>query len=69
MIIPMPIQTNSYPCAEPMPAWVGIVVLVILISVILIAIPIWVDIIGGIIKLWSEFIDDVKLKIKHRRDR
>ena len=69
MIIPMPINTNPCPCAEPMPAWVGIVVLVILISVILIAIPIWVDVIGGIIKLWSEFIDDIKWKIKHRGDK
>ena len=30
MIIPMPINTNPCPCAEPMPAWVTIVVLSII---------------------------------------
>ena len=69
MIIPMPINTNPCPCAEPMPAWVPIVILSIIAFLLIIAIPIWVDIIGGIIKLWSEFIDDVKWKIKHRGDK
>ena len=70
MIIPMPINTNSCPCcAGDMPAWVTIVVLSIIAFLLIIAIPIWVDIIGGIIKLWSEFIDDIKWKIKHRKDK
>ena len=69
MIIPMPINTNPCPCAESMPAWVTIVILSIIAFLLIIAIPIWVDIIGGIIKLWSEFIDDIKWKIKHRRDK
>ena len=68
--MPMPIHTISCPCcAGGMPAWVTIVVLSILAFLLIIAIPIWVDIIGGILKLWSEFIGDIKLKIKHRRDR
>ena len=67
--MPIPIETNSCPCAEPMPTWVGIVILIIFISAIIIMIPIWVDVIGGIIKLWAEFIDDIKWKIKHRGDK
>ena len=67
MIIPMPINTNPCPCcAGDMPAWVTIVVLSIIAFLLIIAIPIWVDIIGGIIKIWSEFLNDIKLKIKHR---
>ena len=70
MILPMPVKTNSCPCCvEDMPAWVGIVILVILISVILIMIPIWADVIGGTIKLWKEFINDIKWKIKKRRNK
>ena len=69
-MIPMPMNTNSCPCcAGDMPAWVTIVVLSIIAFLLIIAIPIWVDIIGGIIKLWSEFIDDIKWKIKHRKDK
>ena len=67
MIIPMPINTNPCPCcAGDMPAWVTIVTLSTIAFLLIIAIPIWVDIIGGIIKIWSEFLNDIKLKIKHR---
>ena len=52
-----------------MPAWVTIVVLSIIAFLLIIAIPIWCDMAKSAINMWKEFIGDIKLKIKHRRDR
>lgn len=69
MVTQMPIQTNSCPCIGLMPTWVVWVGIVIIGCAVLIMIPVFINIICGIVEMWSDFLKDIAWKIEHRRDK
>ena len=62
-----PITTRNCNCAEPMPAWATIIVLVVFILAFVALLPMIIEVVIAVIEEYKEIIRKIKYRIKLKK--